>query len=270
MNNKVKRNVIFSAIGYVLLFILCQMVISIIFSSIAANMWKESITDKKELINKINSLSPIFTIVANVFITGLCILIAKIRKSSLILKTRTRRLSPTVVIIGILLTFFFSLSWNTLMSVLPLPQVLLGSMEEIEANALQSPILALFCVIIVAPFVEELVFRGIIFTKVRHVFNANVAILLSGFLFGLVHIVTGSLITIVFTILGGILLGIIYEKTDSFLTVVIAHIMINIAGMLASLLLMLPDPFVYSAILLLVMITVTLLIRLIKKPSAIQ
>lgn len=92
---------------------------------------------------------------------------------------------------------------------------------------------AIFSVVIVAPIVEEFVFRGLLYTGIRRGTNPIIAIVVSAGLFGLVH---GVWSAIVVTALLGALLAIVYERTRSLVAPTIMHALFN-AGSLVGLIL---------------------------------
>lgn len=56
----------------------------------------------------------------------------------------------------------------------PIPQSLLGNMTEDLGNSVAAYIVAIF---IIAPIIEEIVFRGLIMTRLRKTFSAGWAII---------------------------------------------------------------------------------------------
>lgn len=74
---------------------------------------------------------------------------------------------------------------------------------------------------LLAPVVEELLFRGILYTYLRR-WGAAVAIIVSTLAFGLPH---GGFFPIYLT--GGLIFALLYEYSGSLLPAVIAHIINN-------------------------------------------
>ncbi|MBQ8038350.1 MAG: CPBP family intramembrane metalloprotease, partial [Lachnospiraceae bacterium] len=67
---------------------------------------------------------------------------------------------------------------------------------------------------IVSPLAEEIVFRGIVYNRMRRQYSLWTALFGSGLLFGLYH---GNIVQAVYGFLLGLLIGLIYEKYGSFL-----------------------------------------------------
>lgn len=79
--------------------------------------------------------------------------------------------------------------------------------------------------LIIAPFFEEILFRGIFIKKITEKYSSLVAILLSSLLFALYHMDFDQSIMTFFT---GIILGIIYFRTRNLSLVIAIHFFINL------------------------------------------
>ncbi len=87
-----------------------------------------------------------------------------------------------------------------------------------------SPFLVWFIVGFIGPVVEEIVFRGMILGGLRSTGRILSAIVLSGFLFGLMHL---NLNQFSYTVIMGIFWGLLVEASGSILTSMICHISMN-------------------------------------------
>lgn len=90
--------------------------------------------------------------------------------------------------------------------------------------------LSLFIVIIIAPIVEEFLFRGMIFTKLKNHLNTKIAIFIQALLFSLIHFNMAQMVP---TFLLGLFLGFCYLKFENLLSVIVIHLSFNIFGSLA-------------------------------------
>ncbi|MGG5461159.1 CPBP family intramembrane glutamic endopeptidase [Clostridium sp. B9] len=91
------------------------------------------------------------------------------------------------------------------------------------------PILAFISVVILAPILEEVFFRGIIFNELAKYRQGAFPIILSGLVFGLAHMQS---IQSVYTFIMGIILGFVYSKTHSLKIVIFMHMLNNLLSML--------------------------------------
>lgn len=87
------------------------------------------------------------------------------------------------------------------------------------------PILVFISVVILAPIVEELIFRGIIFNEAAKYKGGAFPIIVSALLFSLAHM---QPIQIVYTFIGGLILGFVYSKTHSLPIVMFLHMLNNL------------------------------------------
>lgn len=78
---------------------------------------------------------------------------------------------------------------------------------------------------LIAPIAEEIVFRGLVFNRMRHYCPAAAAIVVSGTLFGVYH---GNLVQGVYGTCMGILLAYTYERMHSFFVPCLFHATANL------------------------------------------
>ena len=107
----------------------------------------------------------------------------------------------------------------------PLLPLLLGSKDPIALG------LFFITTAIAAPIFEELLFRGFLLPSLTRYFSTTTAIVLSGFIFALVHLSLSEVLPL--TVLG-ILLGFVYARTQNLLTSMMLHSLWN-SGTLISL-----------------------------------
>ena len=79
----------------------------------------------------------------------------------------------------------------------------------------------------VAPFFEELVFRGFIFNALRRYMPVWVAVILSAGVFGLSHLQHGNAGAIVPLAASGVVLALVYYRTGSLFASMITHALFN-------------------------------------------
>ncbi|MCF6150116.1 MAG: CPBP family intramembrane metalloprotease [Candidatus Kuenenia sp.] len=92
----------------------------------------------------------------------------------------------------------------------------------------EDSVLVLACLIffgiIVAPIMEEIIFRGFLVPALRNYFGVRYAIFISAAVFAAVHMDAFAFLQIFIL---GILLGYLYEKTQSLATSIVVHILHN-------------------------------------------
>jgi len=85
---------------------------------------------------------------------------------------------------------------------------------------------------ILGPIIEELLFRGIVYTKFKDIFEDRVAFFLSVFIFAISH--TGGIFQILFAFIIGYYLTYIYRKYHDIRLSMLAHIAVNMTSILIS------------------------------------
>lgn len=130
-------------------------------------------------------------------------------------------------LLPIIAAFCFSAFSNIAQAVAPIPQELVGGMSDDMEKNVVAFILSIF---IVAPIVEEFVFRGLIMTKLRKEDFPVIAIIISAILFALIHAMAGGIITVIHAFFGGLIFALSYVKTKSLFPAIAAHIFGNIGG----------------------------------------
>lgn len=107
----------------------------------------------------------------------------------------------------------------------PISEMMEASSEYIGTGVL---LLEIFTAIILAPIIEELVFRGVLFNRLKIRTGLIVAMLVSSFLFAIGHEFGGIISAFVF----GMCMCIIYYKTDNILLTMTIHSLNNLIGTL--------------------------------------
>lgn len=131
-----------------------------------------------------------------------------------------------MVFLGALLNF----ATIFILELIPFPEAWLSQYGEMSSVITDSAVwLQVLTSIIVAPIVEEVVFRGLIHTSLKGGMPMFAAMLLSAWVFGMVH---GAIIWIIYAGVFGFVLVWIYEKYKSLLAPICLHFGFNLCGIL--------------------------------------
>jgi len=173
-----------------------------------------------------------------IILSSICVLLFLwlfflIRKKNLLQEADAVRFRPayipSLIVIAIGLSFFI----NTVLCLLP--EDWLKSYSEASATLVSDlSLTTLLSTVLCAPLVEEFIFRGLILSRLKKAMPLWVAILISSFLFGLMH---GQPLWICYASVLGILLCIVKERTGSIWASMLIHIFFNAYGVSISLLL---------------------------------
>lgn len=137
-----------------------------------------------------------------------------------------RRLFP-LVMLAISSSYFF----NILFGLLKINR-LSNTYQQVEEKQLAVPvILAVLIYGILTPFCEEILFRGIVFRKLKKFMPYLGAMILQACLFGLYH---GNLVQGLYGFFMGLLLAFVYEQYDNFIAPLLFHMLSNLAILLTA------------------------------------
>lgn len=94
------------------------------------------------------------------------------------------------------------------------------SYQETVQSLLQSPFTSLLQVCVIAPFIEEILMRGVVLGGLKNTYGVTVALFLSSILFAALHF---NMVQTLSALVCGIVLGLLYVKTNSIFCCIIAH-----------------------------------------------
>jgi len=144
-------------------------------------------------------------------------------------------------IIGTVLIYLFGLIGGILTLLLG-GQSTSENQQLIETITMSHPMMMIFTSVVLAPFLEECIFRGIVFGWVYEL-SPRLAHLVSAFIFGFIHVMMAILagniaewVQIFSYFFMGIALSYLYEKRNNIYVPVLAHAMNNLISMLIILL----------------------------------
>ena len=143
---------------------------------------------------------------------------------------------PTIRDLGVagatvLALLAFAIAIPSVIDRLGLPLAEHGVAETIEADPAIALVFLPVSILVVGP-AEEFIYRGIIQTRLREVFDVRSAVVIAAVIFASVHFlayldpgnILGTVVTIVFLLLPlGAILGAVYEHTENLVVPALAH-----------------------------------------------
>lgn len=155
---------------------------------------------------------------------GAGVLIPSFRREKPLLFLKQKKIMTTVSII--LTGVFTALFFNVLFSLLRFTNSSGSYMDIAESQFSNSIISGLFLFGIISPIAEEIVFRGIVYSRLRKSFPFAISLIMSGLLFGVYH---GNIVQGVYGFILGIVITWAYEQFKSFIVPVLIHAAANIS-----------------------------------------
>ena len=119
---------------------------------------------------------------------------------------------------------FCSLAASLLATMSQAGQVFEGYENASQTIFSQSVLMQIVAAGVVMPIVEEYIFRGLMYNRMKDYMSANMAMIISSVIFGLYH---GNLIQGVYGFVMGLLMIFVYEKYQTMLAPVLCHIGAN-------------------------------------------
>ncbi|MBV5314300.1 MAG: CPBP family intramembrane metalloprotease [Prolixibacteraceae bacterium] len=132
-----------------------------------------------------------------------------------------KRIFPVIAICSVALLFGIA---SPIGNLIPMPE---NIQKAFMAFGSQTGIFSFILMVVAAPILEELIFRGIILDGLLRVYSPVKSILVSSFLFGLVHLNPWQFVT---GLIVGIFSGWVYFKTRNLLPSIIIHAAANLSG----------------------------------------
>lgn len=129
---------------------------------------------------------------------------------------------PTFLLFGAALNVFVS---GTL-SFLPLPESIVEAFEN-QYAALYGDmplILEILSIAVITGITEEIVFRGLVNSRLSRAMKTGTVVIVSSVIFGLAH---GALIAVVYSALLGLVFSLLYEKFHSVIPSLLCHVAFN-------------------------------------------
>ena len=155
-------------------------------------------------------------------------IVTLIRKKKLFREVSLNKMKPAalapIVIGGV--AFNFAISY--IMSLIPFPQTWIESYEASSSDVLGGTGIAMWiAVVIMAPIVEEITFRGFMYSRLKSGMAKWIATLVVSLVFGMVH---GTIIWAMYTFVFSLCLIFILERTKSLWGCIAFHMAFNLVG----------------------------------------
>lgn len=170
-------------------------------------------------------------------------LFSKVRKKKFIKECNLVPFNPKCLIPISLMVIGFDLVIAGYFAILP--ETIMDSynihMDSDEAGI----IMMILSTAVVAPIVEELIFRGIVMPRLNRVMNIYLAAFLSSMIFGIIH---GNIVQITYAVVLGLVMSFIAVRCASLLASCFFHILFNTIGNFSISQSLLGDTFVVNII----------------------
>ena len=159
-------------------------------------------------------------------------IVTLIRKKKFYQEVSLRKMNPVIAFPIIFGGVAFNFLMSFLMTIIPFPQAWWSSYEAKSSSLMGGGGITLWiATVIAAPVVEEIVFRGFVFSRLKTGMNKWIALIVTSFLFGCVH---GTIIWGTYTFIFGAVLILILERCKSLWACILFHMAFNVVGAASS------------------------------------
>ncbi len=219
-------------VGYLALFLGCQLVVSFVVSmTISMEMVLTTGTvDPEAATEAIYAMTPLLTLISNLLTLGILLLIFLIRRKNPLAEVGVKGVPGTTALaaVGIAPTLYLVVT----LVLSSLPEAWMESYAEAAASLDNPGVVSFIATALVAPVAEEVVFRGLMLSRLRRAMPGWLALVLSAAIFGVCH---GHPVWITYAFLLGLVFGGMTLRSGSILPSMLAHMMFNGTGEILSL-----------------------------------
>lgn len=213
------------AFGISMLWILLFLGVQVIISAAVSI---GSLSSGSEATDIIAGSIPTSLVLCNIIIPLLVLIIVKLNGEKWSSALCLRKASFRALLISLIFAVSLAPLISYLLDLIPLPDSLLNFYNDVIGTVADgSNALSVAATVFLGPLCEELVFRGAIFNTLKKAFSTTGAVLISAFLFGLVHL---NPIQSTYAFIIGIFLCIVCIRFDSLWPSVIFHMAFNVIG----------------------------------------
>lgn len=165
------------------------------------------------------------TLIADIMFVLLVLLLIKVAKQSVKERLKINKIAIKTIVIVIIISLALNLVFQSVQLIFPesMRSELMVEMDT-DLKGVKS-LIGFITVVIIAPFTEEILFRGLILGELAKCFNIHIAIILQAILFGIMH---GNIIWAVIAFLSAMLYGYFIRKYENIFTSTIGHMSVNL------------------------------------------
>ena len=221
---------------YFLIQILVSTVYSIVLSTkltmemMASGDELDMLLFETQLMDAIMEEAMMMTLVSGVLVLLVFGLVFLIRKKNFFQEVCIRSIPVNGILPIIFIAACFNLITSVIISFIPWPKGWMDSYMT-SSSAIDNSILAWVTAVIMAPVLEEIVFRGFMYTRLKKGLPVVFAAIFTSLVFGVVH---GTIIWAIYTFIFSLILIWVFERFQSLTACILLHLGYNLSGMLMS------------------------------------
>lgn len=229
------------AVVYLAVYLLMQVIVSFAFSTaLTAKITMEIMASGEELdmiamtelvTSELMNNMMTMTLVAGIVTLFVFWIVFVIRKKKFVNEVCIRKIPAGSILPIAVLAASFNVITSVVISMFPWPQGWIDSYAQ-NSSAIDGSIMAWVTAVLMAPILEEIVFRGLMYTRLKKGLPMLGAAIITSLAFGLAH---GTIIWAIYTFIFSMVLIWVFEQFQSLTACILLHMAYNISGMALSL-----------------------------------
>ena len=227
---------IFAGIGYFLLYACLMMVFQMLYTFVIMGISYIGGTRKEMDFGLFANNNLLTTVLLTIVSVGVIFyLIFKRRGKSVKIEWKLLPFTSKALVISVTAAVAYSMIYSLLANYIS-PEGTNPIFRSANYYSGIAPGLGVFLILlnllVAAPVVEEIVMRGVVYTRIENAVGSKSAIIISSLLFGMMHVSAGGLILAIGAVLMGLVFALIFAKTNSLWVCIVAHSFANIPDLL--------------------------------------
>jgi len=227
--------------AYFTVYFLTQIIVSIAFGiGLTAKLTIELMESGEELdtsammiqvSEEIVNHAMLMTFIAGIITLFIYWLVCVIRKKKFTKEVCIRPIPVKAVFPIVLMAACFNIITSVIISIIPWPQSWMESYAT-NSSVIDGSLMTWLTAVLMAPILEEVVFRGLVYTRLKKGLGVIAATIMTSLIFGIAH---GTIIWFIYTFIFSIVLIWVFEKFQSLTASILLHLAYNLSGMALSL-----------------------------------
>lgn len=229
------------AVVYFAVYLLTQVLVSVVYSTVlSTQMTMEMMAAGEEL----DMMAMTETLTAELmgrlmemtFVAGLVTLLIfwirfAVRKKKLTKEVCLRKFPAKGILPIAIMAACFNVITSVIVTYFPWPQSWMDSYVA-NSSSIDGSLMSWLTAVLMAPVLEEIVFRGLMYTRLKKGLPVIAAAIVTSLAFGIAH---GTIIWAIYTFIFSMVLIWVFEKFQSLAACIVLHMAYNLSGMALSL-----------------------------------
>ena len=225
------------AVMYFATYLLMQIIVSVVYSSVITTQMTMEMMAAGEEIDIMAMTAEVtellmgrlmeMTFVAGIVTLVLFWLVFLIRRKKFTKEVCLRKFLVNGILPIAVLAACFNVITTVVVSYFPWPQSWMDSYAA-SASSIDGSLMSWLTAVLMAPVLEEIVFRGLMYTRLKKGLPVIVAAIVTSLAFGIAH---GTIIWFIYTFIFSLVLIWVFEKFQSLGACIVLHMAYNLSGM---------------------------------------